>query len=227
MIIIHGEDTLKSYSRLSSIIDERKASDIEVVVLDAGNLEITALRQILGSTGLFPSSRSLVIKNLLSGTKSKAKEKILDLLDLETLVELILWEDKNLTPTALKRFPKAKVETFPISPVIFKFLDSLRPGNTKNILLSWKSLLSDGTEPEFVFAMIIRQVKLLIQAKTGPSFLKLAPYPSRLISQQSQFFTSEHLLDLYHDLYQIDIKIKTGTSSNSLEHLLANFLHKL
>jgi len=119
------------------------------------------------------------------------------------------------------------VENFPISPVIFKFLDSLCPGNTKQILLSWKKLLMEGTEPEFVFAMLTRQIRLLIQAKVSPHNLKMAPYPARLITIQAGSFSLNHLLELYQELYKIDIQVKTGLSATTIDHLLSHFLQKI
>ncbi len=227
MIILHGEDANKSYGRLVVLTDELKSQQIEVIIHDASELEITQLRQEIGSSGLFGSDKCFVIKNLLSGAKSKNKDRLIEVLNQETNHEIILWESKNITATVLKQFPKAKIENFPISPVIFKFLDSLRPQNTKNILLSWKKLLDEGTEPEFVFAMLARQIKLLIQIKSGPAYVKLAPYPAKLISQQATYYTLEHLLDLYKMLYEIDFKIKTGTSSNTIDNLLTNFFQKI
>jgi DNA polymerase III delta subunit len=227
MIILHGEDANKSYGRLTVLTEDLKAKHIDVVTQDATELDITSLRQELGSAGLFGLSKCFVIKNLLSSTKSKNKDKLCEVLNQDTGHEIILWENKGVTPTALKKFPQAKVETFTISPVIFKFLDSLRPNNTKNILLSWKKLQTEGTEPEFVFAMVVRQVKLLIQAKSGPTYIKLAPYPARLITQQATYFTLEHLLDLYPCLYDIDVKIKTGSGGNTIDNLLTNFFQKI
>jgi DNA polymerase III delta subunit len=227
MIILHGEDANKSYARLMVITDELKSKQVEIVTEDAEEIDITHLRQEIGSSGLFGSTKCYVIKNLLSGSKSKAKDKISEVLSQITDHDIILWENKGLTTTTLKKFPKATVESFSISPVIFKFLDSLRPNNTGNIHLSWKKLLKEGTEPEFVFAMIVRQIKLLIQAKSGPSFVKLAPYPARLISQQTTYFSQDHLLVLYQKLYDIDVKIKTGSGGNTMENLLTNFLQKI
>ncbi len=227
MIILHGEDANKSYGRLIVLTEELKSKQIEVITYDAAELDITHLRQEISSNGLFGSSKCFVIKNLLSGTKSKNIDKLVAVINQETNHEIILWENKNLSATILKKFSKANVESFSISPVIFKFLDSLRPHNTKNILLSWKKLLNEGTEPEFVFAMSVRQIKLLIQAKSGPSFIKLAPYPTRLITQQASYFTLDHLLYLYKVLSDIDIKIKTGTSSNTIDNLLTNFFQKI
>lgn len=227
MIILHGEDANKSYGRLIVLTEELKSKQIEVIAYDAAELDITRLRQEISSNGLFGSSKCFVIKNLLSGTKSKNIDKLVAVINQETNHEIILWENKNLSATILKKFSKANIEGFSISPVIFKFLDSLRPHNTKNILLSWKKLLNEGTEPEFVFAMSVRQIKLLIQAKSGPSFIKLAPYPARLITQQATYFTLDHLLYLYKVLSDIDIKIKTGTSGNTIDNLLTNFFQKI
>ena len=227
MIILHGEDAIKSYDRLTVLTGELKSKQVEVVTQDAEEIDITQLRQELGSSGLFGSSKCFVIKDLFSGTKTKNKDKLLEVLNQVTNHEIILWENKGLAATTLKKFPNAKVEAFSINPVIFKFLDSLQPMNTKNILLSWKKLLNEGTEPEFVFAMIVRQIKLLIQAKSDPSYIKLAPYPSRLITQQATYFTLNHLLDLYQKLYDIDVKIKTGTGGNTIDNLLANFFQKI
>ncbi len=227
MIILHGEDANKSYARLAAITDDLKSKQVEVVTQDAAEIDITNLRQEIGSSGLFGSTKCFVIKNLLSGTKSKNKDKLIDVLNQDTSHEIILWENKGLGVTILKKFPKAKIESFSISPVIFKFLDSLRPNNSRNILLSWKKLVSENTEPEFVFAMIVRQIKLLSQAKSDPAFIKLAPYPARLIKVQSTYFTLDHLLDLYHRLYEIDLKIKTGSGGNTIDNLLVNFFQKI
>lgn len=227
MIILHGEDANKSYGRLQIISDDFKQKGFDVVSFDSTELNITDLRQELSSTELFGSSKCIVIKNLLGSTRTKNVEKIVDVLNLETSHEIIIWENKNITASALKKLPKAKIEIFPISPVIFKFLDSLRPNNSKNILLSWKKLQTDGIEPEFVFAMVVRQIKLLIQSISDSSYIKLAPYPARLITQQAKYFELNHLLDLYKKLYEIDEKIKTGTGNNTIDNLLTNFFQKI
>jgi|WetSurMetagenome_2_1015567.scaffolds.fasta_scaffold266594_2 DNA polymerase III delta subunit len=227
MIILHGEDSTKSYNRLIALIEEQKVRQVEVVIQDAAELDLTYLRQEISSSGLFGTGKCFVIKNLLCGNKSKNKEKLLEVIDQNQDHEVIFWESKALSATILKPFAKARVESFPISPVIFKFLDALRPGNTRLIMLSWKKLLEEGTEPEFVFAMLTRQIRLLIQAKSGPGNLKMAPYPARLITAQAGYFSFDHLLDLYQRLYRIDVQVKTGTSATTIDYLLGHFLQKI
>ncbi len=225
--IVHGEDTLSSYKRLSELVEQYKAKNIDVSIKDAGELDVATLRQETGSTDLFGTSNCLVIKNLLSGTKSKIKENLIETLKKMTEVEIVLYEAKKLTDTALKSFSRAKVEAFNINPVIFKFLDILRPGNTRVILLGWNRLLELGHEPEYVFSMVARQIRLLIQAKSGASYLKLSPYPKKLITAQANYFTLNHLLDLHHHLYETDKRIKTGLSPLPLDQLLLQFFYLL
>lgn len=227
MTIIHGEDSLNSYKRLSELIENYKFKNIEVIVKDAGDLDVGTLRQETGSVDLFGTSNCLVIKNLLSGNKSKTKETLIDALKKMTNEEIVLYEAKKLTDTALKPFAKAKVEAFNISPVIFKFLDVLRPGNTRVILLGWNRLLELGHEPEYVFSMVVRQIRLLIQAKSGASYLKLSAYPKKLITIQANYFTLNQLLDLHHHLYETDKRIKTGLSPLPLDQLLLQFFYIL
>jgi DNA polymerase III delta subunit len=227
MIIIHGEDTTKSYERLIVLTNELKEKEVEVITHDVKELDLTNLRQEIGSVGLFGTGKCFVIKNFLTSSKSKYKDSLLDVIKQNTDHQIIFWENKGLTATVLKTLPQAKVESFAISPVIFKFLDSIRPNNTKTVILSWKKLLEEGIEPEFVFAMLVRQFKLLIQAKSGNEYLKLSPYPARLISTQASYFTLDLLLDSYHKLYEIDEKIKTGSTATTLDHLLSHFLQML
>lgn len=227
MIILHGEDIKKSYQRLCSITEDYKNKNVEVIIHDAVDLDITGLSQELNSSGLFGTTKLIVIKNLMSGKKSKEVNQIIKALQETQNDNIVLYEDKKVSVSIINKFSGAKVEHFAISPIIFKFLDSLRPNNLKQILVSWNSIKDENTEPEFVFAMIVRQVKLMVQSKSTENYLKIAPYPARLIRQQATFFQHNQLLDLYHELHLIDQKIKTGKGGNNLENLLINFFQKI
>lgn len=227
MIIIHGEDFLSSYKHLSALLENRKSQGIEVIVKDGAELDLATLHQEVGGEDLFGGKSVLVIKSLLSGTKSKQKDGLIQALIKMTEVEVILYEPKDISLTALKPFGKAQIEAFNISPVIFKFLDVLHPGNTRVILQAWNRLLELGHEPEYVFSMVVRQIRLLIQAKSGASYLKLSPYPKKLLTIQAGFFTLSQLLDLHHRLYEIDKRVKTSLSSLPLDQLLLQFFYSI
>jgi len=148
MLIIHGEDTTSSYKRLSEIIDSFKKNQIEVVIKDATELDSTTLRQESQPTNLFGYSKCLIIKNLLTGNKAKQKETLIDIVSKTQDVEMVLFETKKIPISTLKPFSKAKIESFDINPVIFKFVDMLRPGNTKSLLAGWNRLMVLNHEPE-------------------------------------------------------------------------------
>lgn len=226
MIIIHGDDTISSYRKFSSLLENFSSTQKNYRLREAGDLDITSLRQEMGEANLFGESETLIIKNLLSSPKSKTKDAIIKFLQSED-GNTILYEPKKVSDTTLKQFSQAKIETFNLSSTIFKFLDHLRPGNQRQILLDWENLLEAGNEPEYIFAMLVRQIRLLIQAKSGSSYLKLSPYPQKLIISQATSFDLSHLLDLHQFLYQIDLKIKTGLSPLPIDQLLFQFLLKI
>lgn len=224
--IIHGEDTNLAYKKLSEFLDQAKNRGLDVSIKESNEIDLTSLRQEVTSSGLFGADKFIVIKNLLSSSKAKQKDSIIKTIN-SSICDIVLFESKKLSDTALKQIPKAKVETFNVSPVIFKFLDLIRPSNFKQILAGWNRLMELEHEPEYVFTMVVRQIRLLIQAKSGPSYLKLSAYPKKMIISQSALFTLPKLLDLHHRLYQIDKKIKTGSSPLPLDQLLVQFFLKI
>lgn len=225
--LVHGEDSLSSYQRLSELIETTKGRGLEIIIKDASELSLATLRQESEGSDLFGAKNCLVIKGLLSGTKSKQKDSLIGLLESLTDADIILYEPKEITKTVLKPFSKLKVELFAINQVIFKFLDVLRPGNNRVILQAWNRLLELGHEPEFVFSMVVRQIRLLIQAKSGASYLKLSPYPKKLILAQANYFTLNQLLDLHRHLYDLDKRLKTGLSSLPVDQLMLQFFYRI
>jgi DNA polymerase-3 subunit delta len=103
---------------------------------------------------------------------------------------------------------------------IFDLVDALgeRKGQTAAQLLHKKS--QEGTDPFYLFAMFIRQFRLLIQVKElsddghPPNdiakTLKLHPFPTGKLHQQSKNFSMPQLEQIYAHLLDIDINVKTG-----------------
>jgi DNA polymerase-3 subunit delta len=103
---------------------------------------------------------------------------------------------------------------------IFDLVDALgsRNGRTAASLLHKK--LSEGTDPFYLFAMIVRQFRLLIQIKElaeegqrPPAIaksLKLHSFVVGKLYQQSNVFTLVQLERVYAHLLQVDVDVKTG-----------------
>jgi DNA polymerase-3 subunit delta len=104
--------------------------------------------------------------------------------------------------------------------VIFDAVDALgqRDGATAARLVH--NLLDHGNDPLYLFAMIVRQFRLLIQIKelagegldppTIAKAIKLHPYPTRKLFIQARNFSQEQLDYVHGRLLEIDIQIKTG-----------------
>ena len=123
------------------------------------------------------------------------------------------------------------MEEFKLDPVVFKFLESNAPTNQKNLLPLWQKYRS-SEEPEIIVTMLARQIRLLLlvksQAPTGPEdFLRLSPWQKSRLSSQSQHFTLTSLLELHHQLLNLDYQNKTGTSLLSLPDSLELLLLRL
>ncbi|OGD81569.1 hypothetical protein A2572_04255 [Candidatus Collierbacteria bacterium RIFOXYD1_FULL_40_9] len=227
MYILHGENNLASSKRLVEISDQQRNLGNKVINLDANNLKIETLRQELEPADLFGNTNFVCLSGLLSGSKKKSQEKIIQFLKTENYQSLLLYETKAIHPSTLKQFKGAVIESFKIEVDIFRFLDKLNPNQKENLLLSFNDLLSKKIEPEFIFAMLVRQIRQLIIAKTNPSQLKAPPFAINKLRQQAGNFSLDNLLDQHASLYQIDLAIKTGRTQLDLKTLLTNFFLQL
>lgn len=225
MIIIHGDDLVNSRAHLNELI--AKTGETRTISrFAADRLDPTTLTQLLQSRTLFGQEPLLVIEGGLTLAKSKNKDLLLDLLRTTTPADVILYEDRQLSATALKTFPKAKVYEYKPAALIFKFLESLRPNNA-SVCLQILSQLEDSRQPaELIFFMLVRQVRLLIQA-LHPAEMKGAPWQVQRLSSQARLFGEIGLLQLHDQLYHLDQQLKTGQNNLDLSLQLFNLIAAL
>jgi len=107
---------------------------------------------------------------------------------------------------------------------IFEFVDALGNRNRETAIKVFHRLLS-VQEPQRIFAMVVRQFRMLLLAKDimgkngdvkdvvlglAAVPFKLHPYPAEKIAHQSRQFSQSQLDALYHRLLEIDSQMKTG-----------------
>lgn len=211
--ILHGDNVVQSRKRLTEILEKARKEGAEIVYLDGTKVTITEVRSALESGSLFGESRLVVIENL------KEKPEILTYLKKEKFDnDLILWEPKEIKREIL---PGAEMEVFKLAPLIFSFLESLKPGNFKESL-RLLSELKKGEEPEMIFYMLVRQFRNLILTRDlGASSLSdLALWQQKKFLKQAENFSLEQLLEIYRKLLEIDFKQKTSSDPYSLSSRL-------
>ena len=105
---------------------------------------------------------------------------------------------------------------------IFDLVDALGGRNSRKAAGLLHQKLTDGTDPFYLFAMFIRQFRLLIQVKAlaeagekPPTISKavgIHSYVAGKLFQQAQSFSLPQLEQIYRHLLEIDVGIKTGRS---------------
>jgi DNA polymerase III delta subunit len=223
--LIHGANTVASRAELTNRISTFGGSEIRR--LDGSSIDEAMLIQALESSSLFGGQTVVVIENLFSklGRKLKLIETLAKRIS-ETGdgTEVILWEDKDMGKTLISGLgPKAKVLQFKISPLIFEFLDSIRPDNAKTLLeISEKLFVQDA--PELVFAMLVKRLRQLLILCDGGVPEGLIGWQAGRLTTQAKHFTLEQLRMMYKKCCDIEYSIKSGTSPFTMAEHINMFL---
>jgi len=225
MVIIHGEHLVQSRQYLVKMLQAARSVGREVIQLEAARLLPAELEQVLGSSSLFATPKTIVIEELHSLPTSAKKTELIQQLAQASQSEneaqqLILWEKRALTPTMLKPYPGAQVILSKVNNAVFSWLESLDPHpQTKAAQLK---LLKTAVKSEDAFmclAMLIRQVRMLIQLKGGVK-VGGSPFMVSKLSSQANRFSLDQLLATHRKLLQLDLSLKTSSSGLTAEHQL-------
>lgn len=209
--LFHGDDIKSSRDNLFEI--KKKHPDIRE--LNGDKLLPKDLESTLGTESLF-GNETILIENLFSRLRSKDKDACIELLkNYQGARDILIWEKKSLTKLTTGKLPKNWVikESKPPS-ILFTFLDSIIPNNyqqASTLLTSLRKNSDDG----LVFIMLARHISSLIQAKTATS-LKLPPWQIGKLKSQAKSWETSKLIYFYDELYNIDYKIKTGSTKLDL-----------
>jgi len=214
MIILHGENIIKSREKLVSLIEEAKDNGKEIERLSAKKLTEASLETDLQKTSLFGTEQLVIIEELHSLPRSKKKTRLIEIVN-QANVEVILWEKRNLTKTMLKQFPKAEVEYYKLSNSLFNWLDSFSPKTPVKRQLTLLRQANETNGEHMSFVMLARQVRLLIEIKDGGRPAG-PPFMISKLNGQAKDFSMDKLLNLHQQLFSIDMAAKTSGSFLSL-----------
>lgn len=211
--VLHGENTIASRKVLIEKIKLFQERGGEIIRLDGRKVDLTEIKQACEAGSLFGNNRLVVVENFFNRPKNSQKNEIENYFkNLLPQTNIICWEEKQLTPSQLNKLPPhSEVYLFKIEPIIFKFLDCLRPGNNR-LMLTLLKRCYQVESVEMIFYMICRQVRILILANDlGKRGLDgMAFWMQNKFFYQSRNFSLEKLLDIHSQLVRIDYEQKTG-----------------
>ena len=224
--IIHGEDTVSSRN---FFIDEKKKAQ-DAVSFDEQSLSLSSLVQNIEGGSLFTNEKTIFIENFLS-KRAGDEELVLYIQKHHEVATLYFFEGKELSVKQKNIFPQAKVHLFKLPQKIFSFLDELAPGRRSQIIFLYHNLLKT-VDADFIFRMIIRQIRLLLFFSENSSdelmeVKNMQPWQRKKMEKQAALFSPAHLKSMYKKLSVIDTDLKTGNNSFPLPALIDFFLADL
>ncbi len=133
------------------------------------------------------------------------------------LEKLVLYKGEGEEITAVD---VALLSPYAAEASIFDLVDAIGNRNSKKAAQLLQQKHSEGADPFYLFNMIVRQFRLLIQVKEVAAAGKRPPAISQELKmhsfvvgklyQQSQGFSLPQLEQIYHHLLDIDVGVKTG-----------------
>jgi len=211
--IYHGEDN--STSRLSYIdhLKVLKTKGYEIVPIIGKELTSELLETNLSSNSLFGNLRALAIENFFSLSKSKEREDLVEKIS-KYKETIVFWEPKDLSKTVFAKSPFFTFKNFKLPQVLFNFLDSIVPKKPKeNLSMLQKTI--EYIEEGYIFAMMARQIRLLILAK-DKCLDSMLPWQSGKLYKQAENFEMKKLITIYNKILEIDYLEKTSQTPFSL-----------
>jgi len=215
--IIHGTDIVAS--RKFFLNEKEKHESVQI--LDGEKITLTDMAQIFEGGGLFEESKTVFIEHFFARKKRKDEFTTLsEYLQKQSGHTIYLWEGKELEKSAFNTFKTATPRVFKLPQTLFSFLDSIKPGNGKQLIALFHQTI-ETTEPEMVFFMLVRQIRLLL-ALLRPTedvideLKRLAPWQKTKLQQQAVAFGEHTLKNIYQQLFLIETGQKTGTLPNTI-----------
>lgn len=209
IVVYSGNDIVSSRKAFLDYLQSLQAENFELVRASGKDLTEEALELHSFPISLFGQKKVLAIENILSNTKSKEKEKIIEKIAKQKDCGIVIWEGKDISKTDQKKYPVNFVfKNFKLPQILFKFLDSLSPGKTKENLDFFHKVIEE-VDPAFVFLMIIRQFRYLILASEN-ELTGMPPWQKGKLFHQSKLFNKERLSVIYERLLEIDYRQKTS-----------------
>lgn len=216
LILLHGDDYKKSFDRLETFIDSAKKRNWNIERLSSQD----NISDALISQSLFGEEKLFIIEDADRINKGKIKWMTENLESIEGT--LVLYSKKSLNKTFIKSLPELKkIEEYKLPKIIWSFLDSLYPGNSRNSLKLFHKLL-EHEAAEFIFNFVARQVRDMYFLKIAHDSLDYPSWRKGKLIAQARKFNGDQLERLVKKLSDADIKSKTskGNIAELLDYII-------
>ncbi|OGV91872.1 hypothetical protein A3A66_01550 [Microgenomates group bacterium RIFCSPLOWO2_01_FULL_46_13] len=223
--IFHGDDPVASRQALRETLEaEEKRRQLEVIRFDR-NFDLTDIIQAVEAPAMLINERLIIIERLFSLRSNQNGMAIQKYLAAQKFSEPVyLWEENQLQQKQLAVFPRATIKLFKLPVVVFKWLDSILPGNEpESARLLTECLKTEAAEK--VFFLLARQVRLLLTLDDEK--LPIPQWQRQKLGQQRQRWGWSRIIWLHRRLTEIDEATKTGQNILTLKDELVRLVAQL
>lgn len=204
VVVIHGEDIVASRQRFSKIINNAKNKGYDAVSLTG---DIQDLNQ-LTTAGLFGNKQIYIIEDY-----KKIDPKIFKW-DLNG--NILIWYKGEFPKSFSKSLPKqTKYEKFDVPKIIYNFLDSMLPGNTKRSL-EFLHELQKTMAAEMISALVNSHLRDIWIVLEDGSELNYQEWRLGKLKRQGQALGKDRVERFLVKLAEADVQAKTGGADLSL-----------
>lgn len=217
IIILHGDDERKLYSRLQRFVETAHNRSWEVDYLDDQAIK---LQEALSSTSLFSNERFFILRDIKRLGKKEIEWLNKKYTDLSG--NLIIYNEGYISKTILSSLPKdIKIEEFKLPVIIWSFLEHFYPGNSEKCIQEFHKII-ERDAPEFIFTLIAKLFRDLYWVKTDAVSMPYPPWRTAKLKVQSEKFKVKQLKEIINKLAEIDIEVKTSKADlvSSLDLLM-------
>lgn len=224
--LIYGDDPTAVSTQLTQLIVKAKAKDLTVIRVNADSLTLPDLELTLTAQELFETERLVIIEGVHGLPVGKRRSSLISrLAEFQSLAtQLIMAENKVLTPTQLKVFSQAKLISCKLPKTVFTWLDRLGSSNEPEKQLELLNQAVHDASAEQVFYLLIRHIRtLIIVADGGMNEMtnsELPAFTRNKVLAQARKIGFDRLTEIYKKLVEIDVNLKTGQSLLTMEQHL-------
>jgi len=198
--IFHGDDLAASRLAFSQFLDQNSSKNR--LHFNSKTIDLDRLNNFVSGGSLFSGNQLLIIDNLFSLPKP-IFDKISQIINQNKQVELVLWQDKNLTAAQLKTFPSAVNHCYKADNQIYSCLNAIKPHNL------------------ILFNQLYDQI---IDQELFDLFLYLLKNSLRRQLQTYSRFSQSVLKKIYLQLIELEYQYKSGQLALPKESALKRVL---
>jgi len=148
--IFHGDNPSESRQAFLEFINQISGCDL--LRLDSKSLDLDQINNFINGGSLFPGAKVLAFENFFSVAKPNL-DKLTKFFFNPKSIEIVLWQDKTLSATQTKIFPKAKYFCFKADNRIFACLNAIKPHQLRTFNRLYDQIINNDLFDLFLYLL--------------------------------------------------------------------------